>query len=92
MQTVEKPKLHKTQKRGDALVRIMFDYSKLRGRITEKCGCQKVFAKLLGVSDATLTSKLRGYTYFNQKEIMRSIKLLEIPGGEVSNYFFTERV
>jgi len=74
------------------LVRTMFDYSKLKGRITEKCGCQKVFAKLLGVSEATLTSKLRGYTYFSQKEIMKSIKLLEIPGGEVSNYFFTERV
>ena len=44
--------------------KILFDYSKLKGRITEKCGSQKVFAKLMGLSEASLTSKLRGYTFF----------------------------
>ena len=72
--------------------KILFDYSKLKGRITEKCGCQRVFAKLMNVSETTLTSKLKGYTFFNQRDILKAIKLLEIPQGEVADYFFTEKV
>ncbi len=72
--------------------KILFDYSKLKGRITEKCGSQKVFAKLMGLSEASLTSKLRGYTFFKQNEIQKAIKILEIQRGEVADYFFTEKV
>ena len=66
-----------------------FDYSKLKGRIKEKCGSQKVFAELLNVSEGTLTSKLQGYTYFTQDEIMKSTEILEIEACDVSLYFFT---
>ena len=69
--------------------KIKFDYSKLKGRIIEKCGSQKVFAGLLGVSEGTLTSKMNGYTYFAQDEILRSISILEIEPVYVSDYFFT---
>jgi hypothetical protein len=69
-----------------------YDYSKLRGRITEKCGKQKVFAELLGVSEGTLTSKLQGYTYFTQNEIMKSIDILGIDPSKLNLYFFTEAV
>ena len=70
--------------------KIKFDYSKLRGRITEKCGTQKVFAELLGVTEGTLTSKLLGYTYFTQDEIYKSIEILDIEKNKVTLYFFTE--
>ena len=66
-----------------------FDYSKLKGRIKEKCGSQKVFAELLNVSEGTLTSKLQGYTYFTQDEIMKSTDILAIEPCEVALYFFT---
>ena len=69
--------------------KILFNYSKLRGRITEVCGSQKAFAKALNISDSTLTSKMKNYTYFTQKEILQAIEILRIPNEEVSIYFFT---
>lgn len=68
--------------------RIRFNYSKLRGRITEKCGSQKAFAELLGIAECTLTSKLNGHTYFSQTEIFRAMKILDINANEVTLYFF----
>lgn len=68
--------------------RTKFDYSKLKGRITEKCGTQKAFAELLGITEGTLTSKLQGHTYFTQVEILRSLKILDIEHGKVTLYFF----
>ena len=72
--------------------RTMFDYSKLKGRITEKCGTQKAFAELLGVSECTLTSKLRGHTYFTQDEVYRSSKILDLEPGSLTLYFFSKVV
>lgn len=69
--------------------KIRFDYSKLRGRIVEKCGSQKAFAEKIGISECTMTSKLNGYTYFNQKDIAAAAKVLDIAPGDVSSYFFT---
>ena len=69
--------------------KIQFDYSKLKGRITEKCGTQKAFAELLGITEGTLTSKLLGYTYFTQDEIFRSLDILDIEHNKVTLYFFT---
>jgi len=72
--------------------RVVFDYSKLKGRIIEKLGSQKVFAEKLGISDATMTSKLTGKTYFSQDEIMKAIDVLSIEPGTTTDYFFTARV
>jgi hypothetical protein len=69
--------------------KIKFDYSKLKGKITEKCDTQKAFAELLGITEGTLTSKLLGYTYFTQDEVFRSLKILDIDPGKVTLYFFT---
>ena len=71
---------------------VKFDYSKLKGRIVEKCGSQKVFAAKVGMSEATMVAKMAGTTYFNQKEIIKAIEILDIQRGEVSEYFFTVRV
>jgi hypothetical protein len=68
--------------------KIRFNYAKLKGRITEKCGSQKAFAELLGISEGTLTSKLQGHTYFTQTEVFRSIKILDLDPGSVTLYFF----
>lgn len=68
--------------------KIRFDYSKLKGRIIEKCGTQKAFAELLEITEGTLTSKLQGYTYFTQDEIIRAIQILDIEPSEVNLYFF----
>ena len=71
--------------------KIHFDYAKLKGRITEKCGTQKAFAERLGITEGTLTSKLLGYTYFTQDEIFRSMEILDIEQSKVTLYFFTAK-
>lgn len=69
--------------------KIRFNYSKLKGKITEKCGTQKAFAALLGITECTLTSKLSGHSYFTQEEIYRSIEILDLETGSMTLYFFT---
>lgn len=72
--------------------KVVFDYSKLLGKIKEKCGSQKEFAKALGISEGTMTSKLSCKTYFSQSEIERSKAILGLEPGSISKYFFTEKV
>lgn len=72
--------------------KIIFDYSKLQGRIKEKCGSQKEYARLLGISEGSMVAKLSGKTYFTQSEIERSKTILDIEPGTVTRYFFTEKV
>ena len=72
--------------------KIFFDYSKLSGRIKEKYGSQKAFADALGISETTLSNKMTGIYYFTQQEIEKSITLLGLERGTVTEYFFTPRV
>ena len=72
--------------------KVIFVYSKLKGRIKEKCETQRNFARLLGISEGTLTAKLANASYFSQSEIEQSIQILGIESGKVSDYFFTTRV
>ena len=71
------------------MTKLKFNYSKLKGKIIEKCGTQKAFAELLGVSEGTLSSKLLGYTYFTQEEIYTSLDILDIEPSKTTLYFFT---
>lgn len=56
----------------------MYDYSKLKGKIVEVYGTQGKFAEALGITDTSLSNKLRNTNYFKQDEIAESIKLLHI--------------
>ena len=72
--------------------KLVFDYSKLRGRIVEKCGQNRDFARGIGVSQTALSLKLNNKSYFSQAEIMRAIDVLGIEPGSVSAYFFAVRL
>lgn len=72
--------------------RVSFDYSRLKGRIVEKCGSQKAFASKLHIGECTMTAKINGNTYFSQGEISRAMKILEIEPANVSEYFFALKV
>ena len=69
--------------------RPVFDYSKLRGRIREKFDTQKNFADAMGTTPTTISLKLSSKLYFDQREVARAVKLLDIEQGSVSSYFFT---
>lgn len=70
----------------------MFDYSKLKGKIKEVFGTQSAFAKAMGLSCVSLSSKLNNATQFTQVEINRACELLSIPVEFIPVYFFTEKV
>lgn len=73
---------------------MTFDHSKLRGRMVEKFGSVSAVADQLGITPATMSSRLRNQTQFKASEIMMlcASQCLDIPKAEVITYFFTEKV
>ena len=72
--------------------KMQFDYSKLRGRITEICGCQMVFAEKMGMSERTLSLKLTSKRYWKQSAIYRAIDILGLSLDNITEYFFKVEV
>ena len=71
---------------------MLFDFSKLLGRIKEYGYTQTLMAKELGISDNAFTNKIKGRNYFTALEIAYMCKVLEIPSDMVGIYFFTPKV
>ena len=71
---------------------MVFDYSKLRGKIKEVYGTEKAFAKELGIGRVTLNMRLNNHREFNSSEITQAVKLLGIRQYEIHDYFFTQKV
>lgn len=69
-----------------------FNYSKLKGKITELYDKQYKFAEALGITDTSLTNKLNGTSNFTQPEIYNASKLLGIPINEIGEYFYILKV
>lgn len=65
-----------------------YDYSKLKGRITEIFGSQRAFAKALNKSDTYITRYLSGQSQFTQDVIILWCKHLNINISEIDGYFF----
>ena len=71
---------------------ILFDFSKLKGRIKEIYGTQSAFAIAMLMNEATLSNKLNNNVEFSPKEIVRAMLLLNIDFNNVEEYFFTLKV
>lgn len=69
-----------------------YDYSKLNGRIREICSTQSRFAKLMDLSERSISLKLNGKIPWTQVEMQKAIEILEIPLEEIQNYFFRFQV
>ena len=71
-----------------------YDYSKLRGRIIEKLGTIKNYAKAINLSETSISNKLSNRIAFSQDEINISIQehVLDIKPEEIKLYFFTQKV
>ena len=70
----------------------MPEYRKVKGRIVEIYGSQALFAKKLGVSEQTITNKLRGKVQFTQEDIFRWCNALDLTKDEVGDYFFAHKL
>lgn len=67
-----------------------FDYSKLLGAIREKGVTQADVAKIAGVSETSLRSKLKNRTEFRDSEMLLIKKYLDLPNYE--DYFFVAKL
>ena len=73
-------------------MKTTFDYSRLRGRIKEKCRTEGSFAKKIGICRTSLCKRLNNQIDFSQDEIVRSCKVLDINDAAIPFYFFVEKV
>ena len=73
-------------------MKTIFDYSRLRGKIKEKCDTQESFTKQMSMSRTSLSKRLNNQLDFSQDEIIRACKILDIDDSGIPLYFFTEKV
>lgn len=71
---------------------ILYDYSKLIGRIVEKFGGQQAFSKAIGRSERTVSLKLNNRVPFKQSDIELWSSALELGKDDIVPYFFTQEV
>lgn len=71
---------------------VIFDTSKLRGRVKEVFGTDGKFAEAMGCGSNTMSAKLNGKSEFSQKEIIKAVKLLLLSISDIPSYFFVLKV
>lgn len=71
---------------------MAYRYEDLIGKIIAKFGSRRAFAKAMHISEESLSMKLNGKRFFDQREITLACELLDIAETEVSKYFFTLKV
>lgn len=71
---------------------MVFDYSKLLGRIKE-CGfTQESLAKHIGIAESSMCLKLNNKAHFKHPEVFLICEALNIENSEIGAYFFTLKV
>lgn len=69
--------------------RLIYDYSKLNGKIVEVFKTKKKYAKAIGLSETSVIHKLNNTIEFKQSEIRKSCEVLNIDTKEIPLYFFS---
>ncbi len=72
--------------------RVKYDYSKLKGRITEKKLTLTDVANRIGITIQSFSKKLNGEVDFKTTEIDKLMNILQISKREIDIYFFEEEV
>lgn len=70
---------------------VLFDFSKLRGRIVEKFGTLERFAEEGGHSKGWISTRVNNVVPWDGPEIHESCVLLDIPFEDIPAYFFTPK-
>lgn len=71
---------------------MVFDYSKLLGKIKE-CGfTQESLAKHIGIAESSMCLKLNNKANFKHPEVYLICEALKIEICEIGVYFFTKKV
>jgi len=71
---------------------MAFDHSELTGLIIAKYGSRKQYAIAAGMSQSSLSDKLRGKTPWTTDDIATAQNLCGFPPEAIARYFFTPKV
>lgn len=71
---------------------MAFDYSRLRGKISEVFITQSRFAVAMEWSERTLSLKMNGARPWKQPDICKAVKLLGLQDEDIPVYFFSSKV
>lgn len=71
---------------------MLYDYSRLKGKIIEKYGSNAKFAEDMEWSERTLSLKLNNKVAWKQPEIVKAIGLLSLDENDITGYFFKLKV
>ena len=71
-----------------AVKKVIFNHSKLRGKIVEVYKTNALFASDMGLSGQAISMKLNNKCDFTQSEIFKATELLSISPDDVAKYFF----
>lgn len=71
---------------------MLYDYSKLEGKIKEKFGTNERFAKAVNLSVRSISLKLNAEREWKQSQIERACDVLSIEKTDIPMYFFTLKV
>ena len=69
-----------------------YDYSKMKGKIRELGLTQNEFAKLIGITEQTLTLRFSNKRPFKQEEIEKTMILFNESMENIHIYFFVKKV
>lgn len=72
--------------------KLVYDYSKLNGKIREVYGKCAAFAVAMDLSERSLSLKLNNKVGWKQQEIDLACELLGISACEIGIYFFARKV
>lgn len=70
---------------------MLFDFSRLRGRIVERFGSCERFAAAMGRSKVWLSVRLSNAVQWRAEEIREAAEILEIPVEEIPSFFLVQK-
>ena len=70
----------------------MYDYTKLKEKISDSGYTQEQVAKALNISKGAFSQKINGIVAFSQDDVINISNLLKIPKTKIFDYFFTSKV
>lgn len=70
----------------------MYDYTKLKEKISSSGFTQEQVAKHLTISKGAFSQKINGFVAFSQDDVINISELLKIPKTKIYEYFFTQKV
>lgn len=70
----------------------MYDYTKLKEKISNNGYTQEQVAKALDISKSAFSQKMNGTVAFSQDDVVAISNLLKIPKTKIYEYFFTLKV